>query len=105
MTNAEFQVKLKAAFEAHTLMKDRNQHTINELLYVLEHDESLNKGNYNVAIQTMDGRWWSIPCLDAFVNVKTRGVWFNDADIEFEVDECEGMKFDCVTVCECERSD
>ena len=28
-----------------------------------------------------------------------------DADIEYEVDECEGIKFDCITVYETERSD
>ena len=33
-------------------------------------------------------------------NVKTRGIWFNDSDVEFEIEECDGMKFNCITVYE-----
>ena len=42
----------------------------------------------------------SIPTLEAFVNVETRGVWFNDADVEFEIEECGEEKFNCITVYE-----
>ena len=72
---------------------------------MLEHNKSLNKGNYTISIATLDQRWLSIPCLDAFVNIKTRGIWFNDLDVEYEMDECEGLKFDCITVYETKRSD
>lgn len=104
MTNAEFKQKLKEVFQSYTVMKGRNQHTVNELMYVLEHYDKFKQENCNIAIKTLDGRWWSIPCLDAFVTVKLRGIWFDDDDIEFEVDECEDMKFGCITVYETERS-
>jgi hypothetical protein len=103
MTNAEFQKKLTEAFQSHTVMKGRDHHTVNELLYVLEHDEELKKENCNIAVLTLDKRCWSIPTLDAFVTTQLRGVWFNDAEIEFEVDEFNGMKFGCVTVYEIKR--
>jgi hypothetical protein len=86
-------------------MKGRDQHTVNELLYVLEHNDEFKQANCNIAIKTSEGRWWSIPCLDAFVTTKLRGIWFNDSEVEFEVDEYEGNKFGCVTVYETERSD
>ena len=105
MTSAEFKTKLKAAFESHILMKSRDQHTINELLYVLEHDTTFKEGNFNITIKTLDQRWLSIHCLDAFVPVIDRGMWFNDANIEYELDGYDDLKFDCITVTETERSD
>ena len=105
MTNAEFKQKLRESFQSYTVMKGRDYHTINELLYVLEHDNELKQENCNVAIRTVEGRWWSIPCLDAFVTTMLRGIWFNDANVDFDIDEYEGQKFGCVTVYETERSD
>lgn len=103
MTNTEFKQKLSEAFNSHTVMKGREQHTVNELLYVLEHDDELKKENCNIAVENLDGDWWSIPCLDAFVTVYLRGIWFNDSEIEFEVDEYDGVKFGCITVYETQR--
>lgn len=103
MTNTEFKQKLSEAFKSHTVMKGREQHTVNELLYVLEHDDELKKENCNIAVENLDGDWWSIPCLDAFVTVYLRGIWFNDSEIEFEVDECDGVNFGCITVYETQR--
>ena len=105
MTDTEFKHKLTEAFQSHTIMKGREQHTVNELLYVLQYDDRFTNGNFNISIQTLSGRFWCIPCMDAFVDTKTRGVWFNDVDVEFETDECEGQRFDNVTVYEMERSD
>lgn len=105
MTNAEIKQKLTEAFQSHTVMKGREQHTVNELLYVLEHDDRFANGNFNISIKTLSGRFWCIPCMDAFVTVQFRSVWFNDADVEFETDECEGQRFDNITVYETERSD
>ena len=102
MTNAEFKTKLTEAFKTHIFMKDRDYHTVNELLYVLEHDSRFGGEDFNISIKTLENRWWSIPCLDAFVDTVTRSVWFNDADVEFEVEECEDMKFNCITVYEIE---
>ena len=100
MTNTEFKTKLAEAFKTHMFMKDRDYHTVNELLYVLEHDSRFGKEDFNISIKLLDNRWWSIPCLDAFVDIKTRGVWFNDADVEFEIEECDEEKYNCITVYE-----
>lgn len=103
MTQNEFKAKLTEAFKTHMFMKDRDYHTVNELLYVLEYDERFGGDDFNISICTLENSWWSIPCLDAFVDIKTRGVWFNDAGVEFEIDECEDMKFNCITVYEREQ--
>lgn len=105
MTQVEFKIKLAEAFKTHMFMKDRDYHTINELLYVLEHDSRFGKEDFNISIGKIDASWWSIPCLDAFVNIKTRGIWFNDADIEFEVEDCGDEKYNCITVYEIEREE
>lgn len=100
MTNTEFKTKLAEAFKTHMFMSVRDCHTVNELLYVLEHDVRFGKEDFNISIKTIDNNWWSIPTLEAFVDVQTRGVWFNDADVEFEVEECGDLKFNCITVYE-----
>ena len=93
-----FQEKIKQAFKTHIFMQDRDCHTVNELLYVLEHDIRFNKEDFNISIKTIDNRWWSIPCLDAFVDTKTRGIWFNDNEVEFEIEEFDKEKFNCITI-------
>lgn len=100
MTNTEFKTKLSKAFKTHLFMKDRDYHTVNELLYVLEYDTRFGKEDFNISIKTIDNDWWNIPTLEAFVDIKTRGIWFNDADVEFEVEEYENEKFNCITVYE-----
>ena len=100
MNNTEFKIKLTEAFKTHIFMKDRDYHTVNELLYVLEHDSRFNGKDFNISIKTFENSWWSIPCLDAFVDVKTRGIWFNDDGVEFEVEECGEEKYNCITVYE-----
>ena len=100
MTNTEFKTKLAEAFKTHMFIQDRDYHTVNELLYVFEHDARFGKEDFNISIKTIDNNWWSIPTLEAFVDTKTRGIWFNDADIEFEVEEYEEEKFNCITVYE-----
>lgn len=100
MTDTEFKTKLAEAFKAHMFMSVRDCHTVNELLYVLEHDVRFGKEDFNISIKTIDNNWWSIPTLEAFVDVQTRGVWFNDLDIEFEIEEYDGVKFNCITVYE-----
>lgn len=104
MTNVEFKEKLAKAFESYSLMKRRIYHTVNELLYVLEHHDDFNKEDFNISIKTLDNSWWSIPGLDAFVDIKTRGTWFNDDDVEFEIDEFpyedKILKVNCITIYE-----
>lgn len=98
MMNIEFKEKLAEAFKSYVFMKDRNYHTVNELLYVLEHE--FHGQDFNISICTLDNSWWGVPCLDAFVDIKTRGIWFTDDDIVFEVDEIDEIKYNCITVYE-----
>ena len=100
MTNTEFKTKLAEAFKTHMFMDNRDYHTVNELLYVLEHDERFGSKDFNISIKSADNQWWSIPTLEAFVDTKTRRIWFNDADVEFEVEECGKEKFNFITVYE-----
>ena len=104
MTNQDFKTKLTEAFKTHIFMQDRDHHTVNELLYVLEHDSRFGKQDFNISICTLDNSWSSIPCLDAFVNIKTRGIWFNDASVEFEVEEFGNEKYNCITIYEREEN-
>ena len=104
MTNQEFKTKLTEAFKTHMFMKNRDNHTVNELLYVLEHDIRFGKEDFNISICKLDGAWLSIPCLDAFVTTIIRGIWFNDASIEFEVEEFGNEKYNCITIYEMEEN-
>ena len=103
MTNTEFKTKLTEAFKAHLFMKDRDYHTVNELLYVLEHHSGFGKEDFNISICTLKGQWTSIPCLDAFVDIHGRAIWFNDASVEFEVEAFGDEKYNCITVYEREE--
>ena len=94
----KFQEKVKQAFKTHMFMQDRDYHTVNELLYILEHDVRFNKEDFNISIKMINNNWCSIPTLEAFVDVKTRGIWFNDSEIEFEVEECDKENFNCITI-------
>ena len=105
MTNIEFKTKLTEAFKTHTFMGIRSRHTVNELLYMLGHHSGFNGEDFNISIKTLEGSWWSIPSLDTFVNINTRSIWFNDAETEFEIEECGEEKFNCIIVYECERED
>ena len=105
MTELKFGDTLNAAFKTHMFMKNRKQHTVNELLYILEHHSCFNEDDFSISIKTLKNEWWSIPSLDTFVTVVLRGIWFNDAEVEFEVEECGEEKFNCITVYECEREE
>ena len=104
MTNVEFKEKLNEAFKMHMFMKDRDHHTVNELLYVLEHDSRFNGEDFNISMSKLNSGWWSIPSLDAFVDIHTRGMWFNDDAVGFEIDEFEFegkmIKTNCITIYE-----
>lgn len=100
MTSAEFKTKLTEAFKTHMFMKDRDCHAVNELLYVLEHDSRFEGADFNISICTIGGYWTSIPCLDAFVTVQIREMWFNDTEVEFEVEEVGAEKYNCITIYE-----
>jgi hypothetical protein len=106
MTNIEFGKLLTETFDGHMFMKNRDYHTVNELLHVLRYDEKLRGlQRVNISVVTLDGQCICIPCLDAFVNIKILGVWFEDIAVEFETDEFEDnggetLRFDNITVYE-----
>ena len=104
MTNAEFKTKLAGAFKTHMFMKDRNKHTINELLYILEHDEAFKGEDYNISIIKVEGGCVCISSLECFVSTQIRGVWFTDNDIEFEIEEIGEEKYNCITIYESEEN-
>ena len=97
MTNAEFKNLLKEAFNTHTLMKGRDYHTVNELMYCLRYDERFKELNINISIEMTEGEWWAIPTIDSFVNINTLGIWFDDDKVEFEheVIDDNGYLFYC----------
>lgn len=100
MTNMEFKASMKNAFGNHMFMSKRDKHTINELIYILEHDSAFDGMDFNISIQTIGEYWTSIPCLDAFVPVQTRGMWFNDDEVEFEVEQICDEQYNCITIYE-----
>ena len=104
MTNAEFKTKLTEAFKTHMFMKDRSKHTINELLYILEHDDAFKGEDYNISIIKIEGGCICISSLEAFISTNIRGVWFEDNDIEFEIEEFGEEKFNCITIHESEEN-
>ena len=104
MTNVEFKALLNEVFENTHLMNGRNHHTVNELLHVLRYNEKLKRlKGVNITVNTAE-KCISITCLEAFVNLETLGVWFDDDSVEFESDEFEydgeQMRYDNITVYE-----
>lgn len=106
MTNAEFKKLLVEVFEGHTLMKGRDYHTVNELLHVLRYNDKLRDlERVSLSIIKANGSCMCIPCLEAFVDVKSLGIWFEDIAVEFEIDEFpdddgEILEFRTITVYE-----
>ena len=104
MTKVEFQAKLIVAFDDHAVMRDKEYHTINELLYILEHDSRFKGMNFNISICTVGKYWTSIPSLDAFVPISIRSMWFRDVEVEFETEEVDGVEYSCITIREIRRN-
>ena len=105
MTNAEFNKLLREVFDSHTLMKNRDYHTVNELLHMLRYDDKLRDlERVNINVIKADGNCLCIPHIEAFVDVKSLGVWFEDISVEFEIEEFEVddemLKFSNITVYE-----
>ena len=103
MTNEEFRTTLTKAFDTHMFMNERDRHTVNELLYILRHDNAFKGEDYNVSICKKNGEWLCIPTLDAFVSIPILSVWFEDDKVEFEVEWCLEEKYNCITVYESEE--
>jgi hypothetical protein len=108
MTAVEFKEKLNEVFQNHLLMKGRNHHTVNELLYVLRYSGTFDDlNNVNISVARMNDSWLCIPCLDAFVDVKTLGIWFDDDVMEFDIEkfETDGMLTECTNITVYERGE
>lgn len=101
--NTEFRTKLKEAFKTHMFMKDRDKHTVNELLHILRYDNAFKGEDFNISIHQLNGMWCSIPTIDSFVSVTYLSMWFEDAKVEFEIEECGEEKFNCITIYESEE--
>ena len=43
--------------------------------------------------------------MDTFVTVQLRGMWFNDAEVEFEIEDFGDEKYNCITVYECKKEE
>ena len=102
MTQVEFKEKFADAFKSHMFMKDRDRHTVNELLYILRYNEAFKGNDFNISIRKKSGEWWCIPSIDSFVTTTCLSVWFEDEYVEFEVDEVGAEKYYCITIYESE---
>lgn len=102
MKSTEFKKLLKDVFESHTLMKGRDYHTVNELLHCMRYDERLKDFNFNISVIRVDDEYHCIPSIDAFVNIGTLSVWFDDDSIEYEHEFVDDrgylFYFDCITI-------
>lgn len=107
MTNAEFKTLIKEVFNTHTLMSKRNHHTINELMHCLRYDEKMKEFNFNISVCKTNGECCCIPAIDAFIDIKTLSIWFNDDEIEYEHEVVDDngylFYFDCITIYEREE--
>lgn len=106
MTQVKFKEALNKAFKNHMFMNQRDKHTVNELLYVLEHDVAFDDMDFNISVLKLDKGCMCIPTLDTFVDIHTRSIWFNDDKVEFDVEEWEfageTVRTNCITVYEVE---
>lgn len=102
MTQNQFKENLTKAFGVHMFMKKRNNHTVNELMYILRYDNAFKDMDFNISIRKLNGEWWTIPSIDAFVTIPCLSVWFVDEFVEFEIEECGEEKYNCITVYESE---
>ena len=104
MTQNQFKENLKKAFNVHMFMNKRDNHTVNELMYILRYDNAFKDMEFNISISKFNGEWWTIPCMDTFVSIPILSVWFNDDEVEFEIEEYDEEKYNCITVYESEEN-
>ena len=99
---SRFKTKLAEAFKTHMFMKDRDKHTVNELLHILRYDNAFKGEDFNISIQQLKGMWCSIPTIDSFVSTTYLSMWFEDAKVEFEIEEVGEEQYNCITIYESE---
>lgn len=99
MIETAFKRMLTEGFQTHMFMNNKNNHSVNELLYVLQNHIDFNEEDFNISIQYEDDTWGPcIPTLKAFINVQTRGITFEDNNIEFEVEIVDDQFYNCITI-------
>ena len=89
MTKEEFISKFKNSCKNSVLFKNKEVYTVNELLYILSSHKDIGIPDYFCIVVGEE----IIPCLDAFVPVKTRAKLFDISDVEYEeeTDESDGI--------------
>ena len=106
MESTEFKKLIGEVFESHTTMKGRSHHTVNELLHCMRYDERLKDFNFNISVIRAGDEYHCIPSIDAFVNIGTLSMWFDDDSIEYEHEFVDDrgylFYFDCITIRESE---
>jgi hypothetical protein len=104
MNEKEFKALLSKVFNTHMFMSKRDHHTINELLHCLRYDERLKEFNFNITVLKANDECYCIPSVDAFVNIDTLSIWFDDDKLEYEHEYVDDngylFYFDNITVYE-----
>ena len=100
----EFQLKVYEALQLSGLPEaDRDNHTLNELLFVLNFSSNFKDMNINISIKTQDDNWICVPTIDSFVPVRYRDFHFNISDIEYERETVGEEFYDNITIYESEE--
>lgn len=94
----ELQTNILKNFKSHTTMKDRDHHTINELLYILSNDLYFAGANISISIKTEEHRWYCIPDINAFVPIFIRSFWFNDNELKIDEEYIDDISYTCITI-------
>ena len=84
MTNAEFMNKLNKLFELHLPFPSKKR-TVNELLFVLRHDNEVEDYNFNINSKSL-GFSFGLAKESFF---PTRYLALEIESIEYEEDDCE----------------
>lgn len=100
----KIQLKIYEAFLLSSLPEvDRNNHTLNELLFVLNHSNNFKDMNINISIKTKEGNWVCIPTVDSFVPIRYRSCHFNISEIEYEKETIDNAFYYNITIYESEE--
>ena len=104
MNDRELRALLCAVFNDYKMMRGRDYHTLNELLYVMRTDSRMKGFNFNINIIRRNGSCLCIPSIDAFVSVAQLGIWFTDYVSECDVEEIDNdgelYVWHCITIYE-----
>ena len=92
MTNAEFQKKLEEMYKEYPLIARSKKKTINELVFVLRHDNEVSDYCLNINSKSQG---YSFGLLkEAFFPVRSLALKVNS----LEYSECEDSEYPCLVV-------